>query len=184
MRQMKHTAIGVVLLAILGQLSCVPAPAAPTVKSGKTTYSKTAAPVRTGRDYSKPFSQYANMVYKKVYSVWDYAEGKNSVVLTVVVDQDGTLGDISTSSSPKNENAERAASAALTQAQPLGPLPTGSSPKAKLIMTFNSSSDQHNSNATLLVKMEPIEGATAPAAPKAVSDPTTGDLVPGASPSN
>ena len=83
-------------------------------------------------------------------------DGKNHVVVTALVNADGSVDNIQIVSSPKNNSAEQAGNEAFAKSQPLESLPAGT-PQAKLTMTFDSFSDPHgDSNSNIYTQIVPI----------------------------
>src|SRR5207248_2931030 len=89
---------------------------------------KRAAPV----NLTPAYNAYLGRLRATVLKNWNVPDGNNSVVLTAIVIQDGSVSDVTVSGNPKNAAAEQAAQSALAQSQPLPPLPAGS-PPAKMI---------------------------------------------------
>jgi len=87
-------------------------------------------------------TSYCNRLWSKVNNNWEFANGKNHVILTVDVDSGGNVFSTSASSQPKNPDAESKAQQALSKSQPLDALPTGL-PSARLTITFDSTADPH-----------------------------------------
>lgn len=92
-------------------------------------------------------SAYCNRLWAKVNNNWDFATGKNHVVLTVDVDSAGNVFSTSASSVPKNADAESKAQQALSKSQPLDALPTGL-PSARVTITFDSTADPHGESSS------------------------------------
>jgi hypothetical protein len=119
---------------------------------------------------SGPYNAYLNRLRSKVLPNWDYPAGKFHVVLQVVVNSDGSTAEPTLTSSPKGDAAEKAASAAFAQAQPLEPLPEKSTPTVRVTLNFDSSYDPHgDSNSSLSARLDPIQPPKLQAAPAAAS---------------
>ncbi len=97
----------------------------------------------------------------KLLNNWNVPNGKNRVILSTVLNADGSAGDISLSSTPKSADAEIAGSEAFAKSQPLEVLPAGG--QAKLILTFESSADPHgDSSSNVYTQIVPVPTAKAP----------------------
>ncbi len=118
-----------------------------------------AAPTNNNAAYSA----YLTRLRGKLLNNWNVPNGKNKVILTTVVNADGTVGDIALSSNPKNADGEIAGSEAFAKSQPLEAVPGGG--QVKLILTFESSADPHgDSNSNVYTQIVPVPVAkTAPA---------------------
>lgn len=110
------------------------------------------------------YSAYLTRLRGKLLNNWNVPNGKNKVILTTVVNADGTVGDIALSSSPKNADGEIAGSEAFAKSQPLEAVPGGG--QVKLILTFESTADPHgDSSSNVYTQIVPV--AVAKAAPAA-----------------
>ena len=110
------------------------------------------------------YAGYLTRLRGKLLNNWNVPNGKNKVVLTTLVNADGTVGDVGLSSNPKNADGEIAGSEAFAKSQPLEPIPGGG--QVKLILTFESSADPHgDSSSNVYTQIVPVPVAkTAPAA--------------------
>ena len=152
-------------LASTNALAAPPAKSAakrPAAKPAPARRAGGPAAVGGGGASNASFNSYADQMRNKMGSKWDYPTGNNSVTLTVKVSQDGSVSDLSLSSSPKNTEAEQKANDAFNSAQPLQALPSGTS-AAVITCIFNSQADQWNSKANISVKLDPQKSAEAPA---------------------
>jgi len=152
------------------------ASAAPTKPGAKKAPAgaKSAAP-RAGAPSGAPsaaLNSYADQMRNKMGAKWDYPSGNNSVTLIVKVSQDGSVSDLSLSSSPKNTEAEQKANDAFNSAQPLQPLPGGTS-SAVITCKFDSQADQWNSKANIAVRIDPQKAAEPAATTDSGSTPST-----------
>ncbi len=87
---------------------------------------------------------------------WYLADGKNRVTLELRVAEDGGVTDLNVSSTPKNSEAEQAASDAFNKSQPLPALPSGS-PPVKMTLVFSSTADPHGDNTRDITgRIDPI----------------------------
>lgn len=153
--------IGMALSLIL--LSCTFLPvsevaAAPTAKGASV--GKSARPGRPaqGGASQAAIGSYCGKVWSKVSSKWLVPDGNNHVVITTELASDGSYGDISVTSSPKNQEAEAAAMTALEQSKPLDLLPTGMA-RGKMTITFNSKADPHGDcSSGGSVRLDPLAG--------------------------
>lgn len=139
------------LCMVLGGTISVPVLAAPAKKA----QSQPAKPV-PGPNYSQAYGAYLNRLRAKINSSWNLPDGKNRVVISAIVQTDGTTSDVNISSTPKNAKAEDAANEAFTKAQPFEALPSGTAPTAKVTFTFDSTSTQHDSSSSINMRMDPI----------------------------
>ncbi|MBX9689715.1 MAG: TonB C-terminal domain-containing protein [Candidatus Obscuribacterales bacterium] len=114
------------------------------------------------------FNNYANQMRQKMANSWQYPEGNNHVTLTVQVAQDGSVADLTLTSTPKSSEAEQKANDAFNAAQPLQPLPSGTE-AATITAIFDSQADQWNSKANVSVKLDPKKSS-----PAAKSDDSSG----------
>lgn len=126
-------------------------PAAPAAKSAPSS----------GGGSSAALNGYANQLRQKMGANWNYPNGHNNVTLTVKVNQDGSVSDLSLTSSPKSDEAEQKANDALNSAQPLPSLPSGVS-GATITAVFDSHTDANGQDckAGLSVKIDPVKGAS------------------------
>ncbi len=148
----KRVSAVLVCVFCAAQGTCVlPADSAPA----KKPQSQPAKPA-AGPNYSQAYGAYLNRLRTKINSSWNLPDGKNRVVISAVVQSDGTVSDVNISSTPKNAKAEEAANEAFTKSQPFEPLPTGTAPTAKVTFTFDSTSTQHDSSSAINMRMDPI----------------------------
>lgn len=146
----------------IGLLVVVPlAQAAPAAKSSAKSAAKPASPAqktvtRSGGASEASIKAYCNRVWQKLNNNWMVPDGNNHVTLTVSISSDGSLGDISAVSTPKNNDAEAAALTALERSKPLDLLPSGMG-NGKLTVTFNSKADPHgDSESGGSVRLDPV----------------------------
>lgn len=142
-----------VSLSMLTFADAKPAPCAAarrgTAKPAATTKSNSGATAAACNNY-------LNRVRAKVDKNWYVADGKNHVVLSVVVAPDGTVTDLNITSTPTDTKAEQAASDAFNQSQPLEALPSGSK-AMKMTLTFDSNADPHgDSSRTIGARLDPV----------------------------
>lgn len=101
---------------------------------------------------------YCGKVWSNVSSKWLVPDGNNHVVITTELASDGSYGDMSVTSSPKNQEAEAAAMTALDQSKPLDLLPTGMT-RGKMTITFDSKADPHGDcSSGGSVRLDPLAG--------------------------
>lgn len=118
---------------------------------------KAARPVQGGASQAA-IGAYCGRVWGKVASKWLVPDGNNHVVITTELASDGSYGDISVTSSPKNQEAEAAAMTALDQSKPLDLLPTGMA-RGKMTITFDSKADPHGDcSSGGSVRLDPLAG--------------------------
>lgn len=166
----------------------VPASAAPPAKA-KPAASAPAAKPAAGKapvsaTLTAAYKSYVDTLKPKVYNTWfeKFPFGKNHVVLTVVVNQDGSASGMQLESSPKSGEAEQAASDAFNSAQPLPSLPSGS-PPCKLVITMDSNAaPPADCKTNFAMKMDPLPGASgamsAPASDPAPSSDSSSSAAP------
>lgn len=155
-----------ILSITAGQVS-----AAPAKKTAKPAKAATPAPslapsmpVPKTQNLTPQYNAYVNQLRGKLNSAWNYPDGKNHVTIQCVLSADGAVSDFQISSSPKSAAAEEAANQAFNQAQPLETLP-GNTPSAKLTLTFESTSSQHESSSNLKTHLEPLGKVAVPVNP-------------------
>lgn len=129
------------------------ATAAPAKPAQKAAPAKAAA----SSPGSPIYNSYVNQLRPKIDKAWNFPTGKNHVVLSVDVAQDGSVSNLVLNSTPKSGEAEQKASDAFNAAQPLPSLPSSST--AKLEVTFDSQADQWDSKSSVAVKMDPVKGS-------------------------
>lgn len=140
------------------------APAKPAAKKAAPHAAGKAAPAHAnaggggGGAVTPALNSYADQMRNKMGAKWDYPSGNNSVTLVVKVSQDGSVSDLSLSSSPKNTEAEQKANDAFNSAQPLQALPGGTA-AAVITCKFDSQADQWNSKANISVRIDPQKAA-------------------------
>lgn len=164
-RQFFLSLIAISLLA--GNAVAAPAKK-PTAKPATTK--PAAAPLAPGmpapktQNLTPQYNAYVNQLRGKLNGAWNYPDGKNHVTIQCVLSADGAVSDFQISSSPKSAAAEEAANQAFNQAQPLESLP-GNTPSARLTLTFESTSTQHESSSNLKTHLEPLGKIAMPANP-------------------
>jgi hypothetical protein len=159
--KLSNYGVSLVALALAGNAILAPelaaAPARKAAPAGKRAAQSGSQPAKTV-DLSGPYTAYVSRLRGKVINNWDYPPGKFHVVLQAVVSSDGSVSDLTLTSNPKGEAAERAASAAFSQAQPLEPLPAQSTPTVRITFNFDSTYDPHgDSNSNLSGRLDPIQ---------------------------
>lgn len=143
------------LVSLVTSLCAVQAaPAAKPVAKAAAPAKKTVT--RAGGASEASIKAYCNHVWQKLNNNWIVPDGNNHVTLTVPISSDGSLGDISAVSTPKNSDAEAAALTALERSKPLDLLPSGMG-SGKLTVTFNSKADPHgDSESGGSVRLDPV----------------------------
>ncbi|MBX9939492.1 MAG: hypothetical protein K2Y32_09575 [Candidatus Obscuribacterales bacterium] len=129
-----------------------------TTGKSKTTAAsaKSGAPSQSGGASQAAIRAYCNQTWSKIISKWLLADGNNHVTITSEISSDGSLGDLSVTSSPKSAEAEAAAINALQESKPLNLLPSGMS-RAKITIVFDSKADPHgDSSSSGSVRLDPI----------------------------
>lgn len=131
------------------------------------------APVKENKELTAAYKTYVDGIRPKIYQTW-YEKlpfGKYHVTLTVTISPEGSANDMQLSSSPKNSEAEQAASEAFNSAQPLSPLPAGS-PACKLVINMDvTASPPAEIKSNFAMKMDPVGGTYTPAAPVSAPEP-------------
>lgn len=155
---------GNVVLSALAQTSTQPA----HTKQGHTKQAKTSGSTMPQKSSLAPaYNAYIGALRAKVDNNWYLADGRNKVIIALHVAPDGSVTDLDITSTPKNSEAEQAASDAFNKAQPLPALPAGS-PPVKLTLTFTSTADPHGDNDRDISGL--IEPVAQPAKEAASSD--------------
>lgn len=132
-----------------------------TAKAPAAKPAKAAASAPAAGGNSAVYNDYANQMRQKMANNWNYPNGTNHVTLVVEVAQDGSVSNLTLSSSPKNTEAEQKANDAFNSAQPLQPLPSGNG--ATITCVFDSKADQWDSKANISVKIDPAKSPAAAA---------------------
>lgn len=135
-----------VALCVLSMLGLSAASAAPSAKPAAKPAAK-AQPVgpKLSPALNAAYSRYVHALQAKLDNKWYLADGRNHVVLSAKLDPNGAVTGLDISSTPKNVQAEQAATDAFNQCQPLAALPSGS-PAVQLTITFASNADPHGEN--------------------------------------
>lgn len=133
------------------------AQAAPATKpAAKAAVPAKKTVTRSGGASEASIKAYCNHVWQKLNNNWIVPDGNNHVTLTAAISSDGSIGDMSAVSTPKNNDAEAAALTALERSKPLDLLPTGMA-SGKLTVTFNSKADPHgDSESGGSVRLDPV----------------------------
>ncbi|MBN8661228.1 MAG: TonB family protein [Candidatus Obscuribacter phosphatis] len=117
---------------------------------------KSGAPSQSSGASQAAIRAYCNQTWSKIIGKWLLADGNNHVTITCEISSDGSLGDLSVTSSPKSAEAEAAAINALQESKPLNLLPSGMS-RAKITIVFDSKADPHgDSSSSGSVRLDPI----------------------------
>lgn len=102
------------------------------------------------------FNAYLDRLRAKLLHSWTVPDGKNHVVVTSTVGIDGSVTEVSVTSTPSNAVAEQAASDSFHGAQPLESLPNGHT-ASRLTCTFDSNADPHGDfTSNVGLHMDPI----------------------------
>lgn len=118
------------------------------------------------------YNAYIARLRGKIANSWFLPDGNNHVVITAVVNADGSTGDVNIVSTPKDPPAEAAATEAFTKGQPFEPLPKELKGAGKLVVTFDSKVDPHgDSSSNVTFKLDPL--VTAPTQGATDTPPTT-----------
>jgi len=178
------------LVSLLVSSSFVPTQAAPPTQnkaaaSKSSTAKKPAAAAHAGTAQgakaggsSSALNSYATQLRVKMAKTWVYPLGKNHVTLTIQVNQDGSVSNLTLDSTPKNPEAEQKANDAFNSAQPLATLPSGVT-EGKVTAIFDSEADQWNTKgANLMVKVDPTK--TSAPGDAGAGTPAAGDAATGA----
>jgi TonB family protein len=150
----------VLLLAstISGALAAPPAKS-PGKRPAQTAPARKAAPPAASSGASSAAcNTYAGQLREKMAKSWNCPTGKNHVTLTIDVNQDGSVSNLTLASSPKNNEAEQKANDAFNSAQPLSALPSGIT-QAKITAVLDSQADQWDTKANMSVKIDPVKTA-------------------------
>ncbi|MBX9878966.1 MAG: TonB C-terminal domain-containing protein [Candidatus Obscuribacterales bacterium] len=141
-----------------------PAKAAPAKAAPAAAPMAPNMPMPKTQNLTPQYNAYATQLRSKLNTNWNYPDGKNHVTIQCVLSADGIVSDFQISSSPKSAAAEEAANQAFNQAQPLDSLP-GNTPSARLTLTFDSTSSQHESSSNLKTHLEPLGKVAVPVNP-------------------
>lgn len=142
------------LCSLVNSVDCHAAPAKTGARRPAPAQSRPAqAPAKVGGNtvtgasgaLNSAYNSYLNVLRQKVDNQWYLADGNNHVVISMTVGTDGSVTELDITSSPKNTQAEQAASDAFNHCQPLAVLPAGSN-AVKMTLTFDSHADPHGDN--------------------------------------
>jgi TonB family protein len=159
----------IVISLTAGQAIAAPAkkqtkPASPAPVAKQASPMAPGMPLPKTQNLTPQYNAYVNQLRGKLNGSWNYPDGKNHVTIQCVLSADGAVSDFQISSSPKNAAAEEAANQAFNQAQPFESLP-GNTPSARLTLTFESTSSQHESSSNLKTHLEPLGKVAVPVNP-------------------
>ncbi len=107
---------------------------------------------------------YLNNLRQSLLKNWELIDGKNKVVLECIVNLDGTMSELrSTSASETSPLAIESAMNDVEKCKPLPPIPSCYKHSCKLTLTFNSTVDPHgDSNSDLETEMTEIQDSPSP----------------------
>lgn len=164
--QNKHWLFSLSLLMLaVSQSMFIQAKGAPVRKQVRAANGSTGSNKGTAAN-----TAYLSRLRAKLLNNWSVPNGKNRVVLSTTINADGSVGDVSLTSTPKSADAEIAGSEAFAKSQPLEALPGGG--QAKLVLTFESSADPHgDSSSNVYTQIIPV--AATKAAPAAADSAAT-----------
>lgn len=118
-----------------------------------------------GANYSSALNSYWQRLQPRILNNWSTPDGKNHVVLTATIQQDGSVADVTVVSNPSNNLADQSCTEAFNKSQPLEALPQGLS-AAKLTITFDYNYDPHGDGSSKVYGMiAPSQVAQASEAP-------------------
>ena len=134
------------ILVVALNLSYVQSQASPQRQAAAPSKAQPKTIVK-GTDYSAALNGYWGRLRQRISNNWLIPDGKNHVVLTATVQQDGTTADLSVTGNPSDPQAEQSCSDAFTKCQPLEALPQGLA-SAKLSVTFDYNYDPHGDGSS------------------------------------
>jgi hypothetical protein len=145
------------LLLIMTIFSMQTALAAPPARKAAPAARKPgAAPANNGAS-TAAMNGYLNRLRGKLLNNWTMPDGKNHVVITAIMNNDGTVESFDTKGSPATNEGTQAANDAFAKVQPFEALPSGIN-KAKVTLTFISTADPHgDSSSNVTTEMLPIK---------------------------
>ena len=152
------------LVFLLANLAGTSAFAAGPVRKAAPAAKKPAAPASN----TAALNAYLNRLRGKLINGWLVPDGKNNIVVSATLNNDGTVEAFDTKASPGDAGGVQSANDAFAKAQPFEALPAGVS-KAKLTLKFISSADPHgDSSSNVVTEIAPVaEPKPAAAAPQA-----------------
>jgi hypothetical protein len=121
-------------------------------------------PMMTGKQSDPATQTYLNNLRQSLLKNWELIDGKNTVVLQGIVELDGNVAELrSTSASETNALAIDSAMNAMEKCKPLAPLPASYKHSCTLTLTFHSTVDPHgDSDSSLTTEMKELQGVLAP----------------------
>lgn len=144
----------------------------PAVAQGKPAAKTAPARAPQKVNNSPIYNAYIARLRGKIANNWFLPDGNNHVVITAVVNADGTTGEVNIVSTPKDPPAEAAATEAFTKGQPFEPLPKELNGAGKLVVTFDSKVDPHgDSSSNVTFRLDPM--VTAPSTQTGDTPPPT-----------
>jgi hypothetical protein len=118
-------------------------------------------PIKQNAQSNVDINRYLASLRPKLMHNWLLPDGKNLVVLTTLINADGTSTNVTMTSQPNNEAAEQAANDSFSKILPLPPLPPHLK-AAKLTLNFQSNADPHgDSQSNLTMNLDPLPANTA-----------------------
>ncbi|HEY9787041.1 MAG TPA: TonB C-terminal domain-containing protein [Candidatus Obscuribacterales bacterium] len=148
--QRKGFRVALLCLLIIGGTTGSSASPAAVYAQGKAVRQPAKAPVKV--DHSAALNSYWNRLRQRVQNNWLIPDGKNHIVLTANIQADGSVGDVTVTSNPANQQAEQTCTDAFSKSQPLEPLPQGIA-AAKVTITFDYNYDPHGDGSSRLYGM-------------------------------
>lgn len=144
--------------------SAATAKVTPAAQKKSAPSQKTGTPAKVTRDpaLTAAYNSYINALKSKIEKSWNYPDGKNHVVFSILVAADGSVSDMKMTSTPNSPTAEQAASDSFNQAQPLPALPA-TSPPCRLTITFDSAAAAHSdAKANFYIKLDALDSTVTP----------------------
>lgn len=148
-------AFGLLCVVIVPAINPQSTQAAPPVKK------------KPGKNFnSGECNAYLSRLSGRLENNWLMPDGRNVVTITAILNQDGSTGDVSVTSSPGTKEAESAANEAFVKTQPFEALPASAGATAKLIVVFDSNADPHgDTSSSVKASLGPAPGQAPQGAP-------------------
>jgi hypothetical protein len=139
------------LVFLLANLAAMPVMAGPAVhKAAAPAVKRPAAPAGN----TAALNAYLNRLRAKLINGWLVPDGKNNVVVSATLNNDGTVEAFDTQGG--DASGKQSANDAFAKAQPFEALPAGVN-KAKVKLSFISTADPHgDSSSNVVTEMTPV----------------------------
>jgi TonB family protein len=151
-------AAGASSAAIAAPAKTAPAARRPASAQGRTASGNTITAAQGNGALNSAYDSYLNGLRQRMDKEWYLVDGNNHVSLTMTVATDGSVTELDINSSPKNTQAEQAASDAFNKVQPLPSLPSGSG-NVRMTLSFDSKASQHDNERHLSGRIDSMPTA-------------------------